>query len=272
MNCDKIKKYFEPALYYELNEKEMQIFQQHLSECENCKTEFENLKETLELVNNRDREDNSVFLDNLWNKIEPKLESNPIYKETIWEKLASLFTFQQKMSYQAAGALAILVIGIIIGKFLLSVDSTDQPIYSTQNEVNKEQVMQARAERYLDRSKVLLLGLMNFNTETDEVETIDLSHQQKISNELISEAVDLKDNLKGSSNDQLRRLVSEVELILLQIANLEMENDFSGIELIQDGVDKRGIFLKINIQELREIDSSSEPDKESPTNKNEKKS
>ena len=78
--------------------------------------------------------------------------------------------------------------------------------------------------------------------------------------------------MKGSSNQQLQRLISEVQVILLQIANLEIENDISGIELIKDGVDRRGIFLKINIQEILNQDIKMEPDDKAQSNKSEIKS
>ena len=37
----------------------------------------------------------------------------------------------------------------------------------------------------------------------------------------------------------------------LQIANLETENDLDAIELVRDGIDRRGILMEINLTDLR---------------------
>jgi hypothetical protein len=46
-------------------------------------------------------------------------------------------------------------------------------------------------------------------------------------------------------------LITDLELILLQIANLESEYNIPEIEMVKSGVDRRGILLKINIEEMR---------------------
>jgi len=57
----------------------------------------------------------------------------------------------------------------------------------------------------------------------------------------------------------LRLLVSDLEVILLQIANLESEHNLSTIEMVQSGVDRRGILLKINLEEMRQTETHYPP-------------
>ena len=45
-------------------------------------------------------------------------------------------------------------------------------------------------------------------------------------------------------------MVSDLEVILMQIANLESDYDLPAIEMVKSGVERRGIFLKINIEEM----------------------
>ena len=49
----------------------------------------------------------------------------------------------------------------------------------------------------------------------------------------------------------LRALIDDLEVILLQIANLEAEHDVPAIELVRSGVDRRGILLKIQVEQMR---------------------
>jgi hypothetical protein len=46
------------------------------------------------------------------------------------------------------------------------------------------------------------------------------------------------------------QLMNQLELILLQIANLEAEHDLSAVELVRDGIARDGLLLKINIAGL----------------------
>ena len=139
----------------------------------------------------------------------------------------------------------------MVGKYL-NTGTPDQLSPSNQGkQVMAQPAVNVEAANYIERSKVLLLGLVNFDPATDDLETISLPHIQKISRELLDQTPGLKAGLKDPSQQQLKQLVSDLELILLQIANLEAKNDVPGIELIKDGVNSKGIFLKINIQEIQ---------------------
>ena len=69
---------------------------------------------------------------------------------------------------------------------------------------------------------------------------------------MVKEAGLLKQQLKTPAQHRLRELIIELEVILLQIANLETANDLTGIELIKSGIDRNGILLKINLEEMKE--------------------
>ena len=46
-------------------------------------------------------------------------------------------------------------------------------------------------------------------------------------------------------------LIASLEMILLQIANLESENDIEAIEIVKEGVNKQGVLMEINLTDLR---------------------
>ncbi len=107
------------------------------------------------------------------------------------------------------------------------------------------------AESFIDRSKVLLLGLVNFDPGTKDTNTLDLVEKKAFSRELAAQAPAIRRALKDErGRSRLRELVSDLELILLQIANLESEQDLEGVELVRQGVDQKSIFMKINLDRM----------------------
>ncbi len=252
--CNKYQSMFDKALNDDLSPEDFKTLNNHLDSCENCSKEFGELENALSIMMKRERrEPTGEFMNNLWENIEPQLEkkNKPVFKlKDFWLNFKDSVYLNFKYTYQLSGGLAILIIGIFIGKFFVTPTVKPQPENILPENINVEQVaLQARADRYIDRSKILLLGLMNFDPSED-IEAISLPHQKRISDELISEAADLKDKFNKPSQRQLKELIADLEVILLQIANLETEFDLSGIELVKNGVDRRGIFLKINIREM----------------------
>jgi hypothetical protein len=109
-----------------------------------------------------------------------------------------------------------------------------------------------RARNYVERSKRILLAIMNFDPELEDPFAIDFPHKRQVSRDLLQEATYLKDRLSETRQKRLRNLVAELERILLQIANLESERDLDSIELIKGGVDWQGVLLKIHLSDMRE--------------------
>jgi hypothetical protein len=77
---------------------------------------------------------------------------------------------------------------------------------------------------------------------------LNLPLQKRKSEELLQEAAVLKKGL-GSADRRLERLISDLEMVLLQIANLTSESDDAAIEIIRAGVEGRDILFKINLNE-----------------------
>jgi hypothetical protein len=64
------------------------------------------------------------------------------------------------------------------------------------------------------------------------------------------EAAALKKEL-GGADRRLERLLSDLEIILIQIANLEPDAGGSAIEVIRAGVEDGDILFKIRLNEAR---------------------
>jgi hypothetical protein len=256
--CSKFEQLGPAALYEELDADESKWFEAHLGECPNCSKLFAEMKSTLNAMDAREREEPpSEFWQNYWGKLEGRLGEDRSVKtspEKWWRRLSGIFETQPKWAYQLAGGLALLFIGILIGKLYfgsqapLSTDMATIPSASLATLTVDE-----RAERYLQRSKLLLLGLVNTDVSDDETPAIDFALQRGISQQLVQEAYFLKNEMHAPDQQRVKDLVSDLELILLQLANLESEHDLPAVELAKSAVNSRAILLRINLEEMREL-------------------
>jgi len=154
-----------------------------------------------------------------------------------------------------ATAVALIAIGVFIGKLYFGRPGS-QHVETIQTAevppIAVEQVsLKQRTDQYIERSKVLLLGLINFDSDSEDIYALDMPYQKQISRELIQEANSLKEELNDPAQRQLRELIEDLKITLLQIANLETEHDLAGIDLVKSGANRRGILLKINLEEMQ---------------------
>jgi hypothetical protein len=109
-----------------------------------------------------------------------------------------------------------------------------------------------RAREYIERSQVLLLALVNTGADTSSTNNTDFQEQRQRAGVLVSEASTLRDDLPGSENRRLRELVTDLQMILREIANLESQNDLDAVEIIRNRVDREGVLLQIDVEQMRD--------------------
>ena len=102
-----------------------------------------------------------------------------------------------------------------------------------------------RLERYLRKSKVLLVGLTNMKHEPGE--PVDLKAERQLSRSLIKEARYLKTQ---DIDVRSARLIDDLTRILIELANLEDEHDLPDVEIIRGGINQENLLFKIRMAEL----------------------
>ncbi len=265
--CKKHKDQFIEALYGELDTNEFKRLQQHLEVCPKCREEYNQMQNTIkQMGSDHVPNPNKQFWDNYWAKLEERMIAENIQIENRAERknIISLRPNVRAWTIRILSAAAMLLIGIGIGYlYFANPDPMDRSV-SGQIPVKKAAYSQKAAD-YLEKSKILLLGFINFDTDQIDPTTMDFSRQQLVAKSLIRQAAVLKDDLKGKENQRVLALIQELEIILLQISNYEKEFDIPAIELIKSGVDNNALMMKINLEEIMRASS-----KESNQNANEK--
>ena len=250
INCRISKDRMIEALYGELGPSDKERFDDHLRSCPACASEYSAMGETLKLMDKRERPDpGPAFWAGYWDRLS---------RRRLWEateegrrpflgvRLVRLFSRLPRWSYQTAGAAALLLVGILIGSRLITPPVPVSP--STRGAVESGAVV--KAENYIERSKILLLGLVNYDAAKEDAYAFDLGGKKTMSRELAAQAPAIRGALNERGQKRLRDLVSDLEVIMMQIANLGSGQDVEGVELIKQGVDRRGIFLKIDLDRM----------------------
>ncbi len=252
MICKNVQKNLSDYLEKGLSDSRQTRFEKHLKECPNCGAELKTLKMIVMEASSFER---VVAPDSLWTRIENELEvtdepfptrvSNAVAE--LRQRLNHLFKFRVPV-IQMAGVLAVLVVGVFLGRTFFSTRENVNLGQQTAVQQAELKLISQRTEHYLEKSTILFLGIVN--TEFLQEENSDWSTEKRVARNLLKEAAFLKGGLSRTKNERVKQLVEELELILLEIANLEEEQDIENIELVKSGIDRKGLLLKIYLHDL----------------------
>jgi hypothetical protein len=260
-----MKDLFLESLYGELDSGREAALAHHLDECRSCREEYDAMARTLVVMGaKRPADPGDEYWAGYYGKLERRIASEGASqpsRRAPHRRLRAPYALVPRWAYSAAGALALVAAGILIGRltFHRTPGGSESLASASRGAAVGQPVSPAaglaqRTTRYLDRSKVILLALVNFDGGTKDIAGLNLPRQKEKSRELVKEASTLKGDLRAAKERQLERLVGELELILVQIANLKSETDLSSVEIIKAGVELKDVLFKINLSEMRRAD------------------
>jgi hypothetical protein len=105
------------------------------------------------------------------------------------------------------------------------------------------------ALRYIGRSQVVLLALLNAGN--GDAQPASFGGEQAQARLLVAEGERVRAELSRPEDRRLRELVAQLEMILREIANLEADGDLEAVEMIRSRVDREGVLLRIDLQQMR---------------------
>ena len=259
--CDSMQHLVVDALFGEISPEAKTTLDIHLNECSSCALMMEEMQRTLEMT--RDASD-APLPDAYWVGFQQKLDARiatqhkPIrmgrWIAHLHRVLDSAGRPSPALAYRGGIAVLLIAIGVLIGRYGFSGASSTTPVAVEVESESLSMQMAALTESYLNRSSILLLGLVNHDVEHDGTLALSFDRKQEVAGVLVQEAALLKASLHQSKETQLVMLIEELEKILLQIANLELQEDMPGIEMIQQGIEGQALLLKINLETMKLMD------------------
>ena len=260
VTCKDIERMMGNELFDALDQAQKEAFNEHIVECSPCELLFAQLQETIEVVRQAPApQPPEPYWDGYYDRLLRRMNAadapGPIARG--WQNIRLALSRPQgilpRRVLQAGVAVALIFLGILIGR-IWQIDREPAELAGSPPTEEVEpgaSMLSARAERYLDRSSILLLGLVNADLSESDLKLLRLERKQELAGELIQEAVLLKSELEKTREQQLAGLVEDLERIMRQIANLELHQDLPSIELIQRGVDRGDLLLKINLEKMK---------------------
>ncbi len=260
-----VRKQLYEYLRGELQERSRREIEAHLASCEECREELEALRESVTLLDQHGQRPHEKRGELYWQqfaakvdrRIEQEQEREP---STIGGKLLDAFLVYRKpfsVGFASALTLMMIVFGVWSVWFrtpvqqpLMTEQQVTAPARGDQGSVQKVSA-ESRAQDYLEQSKVLLIGLINTDTKALPSSGPLLEREREVSRRLVRESTVLTSSLNDPSQQRLRELVSDLQLILVQIANLSTERGAAGVEIIKGGIEHNGIIFKINLEEIQ---------------------
>jgi hypothetical protein len=243
------------------NSVEKKKIEGHLSECRSCRLEFEKYASLMNLMKTRTRQKPSrAFNAMTWSEIKKRKESESRERITLLEKIVAIRIFKAVPAVPMLTAVAFLAIGLFLGWIVFS--PSDKSVsytggYSATADEIQQVAYRQRAEDLIDKSKILIIGLSNFDPAKEDLSVLNLKQGRALSEGYLKEAAFLNKNLDSSKQARLKRLVADLEFILMQIASLEKEDNLDSVEIIKQGIDGSGILLKLNLEEIDRVNPSS---------------
>ena len=252
-DCVKSKKLFLDALYHELNDEQQSWFDAHLRKCDKCAREFAEAASVIKVMNKRQLyEPDTQYWENYWaqlsNKIENVSKPVPVWKEW-WNSIIHTLIFKPKLVYNPIAAVLLIAAGMFIGRVFLSPELPEPE----ENNVIDQSVLESRIQRYLERSKVILSSIVNYDPETDDIYGLDLVSQKEVSRQLVKEAQYIGSGPMYQQREELLELILDLQLILLKIIQFENGGNEFEIELLQSSIKNSALMLKINLEEIDRI-------------------
>ncbi len=268
--CGKMKDLFLESLYGELDSGRDAALARHLDECRSCREEYDAMARTLVVMGAKKPADpGDEYWAGYYGKLERRIAAegaSELSRRAADRRPRVPYAIIPRWAYRAAVGLVLVAAGILIGRFTLhrAPGGSDSLALAPRAGTAVPSVIPAaslaqRTTRYLDRSKVILLALVNFDGGTKDIAGLNLPRQKEMSQALVKEASGLKGDLKVAKERQLERLVSDLELILVQIANLKAEADLSSVEIIKAGAASKDILFQISLSEMRRAGDKDRP-------------
>ncbi len=226
----------------------------HIDACDACRRDLAEMREAIGLVDRTVLEHVGEPPEAYWTEFDDRVVRRISIEEYSDVVAAQPSWYGSRPAFLAGAASALAMVGIAAGAWWWTLGTTAGTVSETAAPVMS---VRERTFDYFERSRVVLIGVLNADTkELGDAPEL-LKQNGEASRVLVEEARDLNRDLSDPKDVRLLRLVNELEVILVQLANLEAEEDVPGLEIIRDGVRRRGVLLKIGIEEMNRLPSLS---------------
>jgi hypothetical protein len=248
--CKKIQEMLIDYFSDELTENEKKFTDAHLSSCEACQKEFQQLKTVYSNIDKLDLECESMMQDVDWERSAVDISRNARIKATPssgyfsmgltrWKTLAPLLT-------------TVFVMGIWLGYVLfhsspvksfpqIMAADTDSSLSTLQTTLAKKEVVD-----YFSQSQLVLTDLMR-NCDDDTMISTENWMNLKRAKSLLNKSRYFSQDLNNPQLLSSKELLKKIDWVLYEMLVMDEETSCTKLRRLQDFIQKERLLLKIRL-------------------------
>ena len=243
LSCESCQYLIADALYEQIDARLEQQMLEHLESCADCQSmQQELLAAQAQLrdagLSSRHYDDipERAALDEIWGRIEPALDKIDAqrYSQLPKRNLAPW-----------AAAITAIAASVVVFFSVIAPQVNNPPV---QPQIVSTMGVSSELMNYLDRAQVMLMQVAN--TESNNWSIIPITNT--FARNMAFEANILGTVSENNVNSGQRKLLRDIEFLLLQIANLEESNMEEGVALMQRFLEENSILFRIRLLELKD--------------------
>lgn len=199
---------------------------QHLSDCAECRSSFDRMKELLDSVREY-----------------PAPERGSGYGAEVWARvLPQLPLAKPRRKWFHGWALAPALATVLAIAFIAGMLTQRQRQLAAISTTARERVLLIAMSEHLDRSQIVLTELVNATPAS-----MDLSDQRNRARDLLNENRLLRQTALRAGDSSDAALLDELERVLLDIANSPPDISADDLEALQKRIESEGLLFKVRI-------------------------
>ena len=284
MKCEEVELILSARLDGEATASQWKIAEAHLATCARCAQTWQSFQSSTSLLKQSlPRPEPSPVL---WHRLSARLEKLPSehwpgrllnWLSAKWEYLA--IRSPRQVRFAQAG-LAFAMLALIFASLLqitkpqmavehkggLS-DSAASAIVATRSkaerpqDASQRQLLARQVKGYFEEATLVLLEVKN--SEADPT-VMDFTGIRQASQKLLEETMLLKADLQRENLTALRATVEQLEIILLDMANLHDHPASEDIEMLRATIRQNDLLIKIEIIDLKALEQRSRGERDLP--------
>jgi hypothetical protein len=233
-----------------LNSADKRDVELHLESCKKCSAEIDTLRSTLASLSpastSRPSDERSA---NYWTQfstdVERRIRTAKDKKKSnllSWfDEVVTQFTLQPQYAYASALGAVLFVAALFIWQLHGTRPGQTERLQATQQATD---TTTAELDRYIRRSKALLVGLENLKTESGI--PVDLGIERKASRDLLTESQELR---RRHLDPDAQELMTNLDRVLKVVANAKHDRSEPYLDLAREGIRRENLLFKVRMAE-----------------------
>jgi len=220
--------------------------QAHLASCAACTGRAREARQVMSLVHDAWEADlpNRVPTARLLTRIEEKLASQPVPADYWWQQI----TLGYRKAAAAVAVLAVVVIGAGVIRFHRAAPEPAADVVTrvsppSKNPRPRAAWLRSETSKHLGQTQLLLRSIHN----SDDDDIADLAYERELSRELLSRNRLLRRQAEQKDFVRAEQLLSDIEPILLDIANLPAHPAVDDVRSLKELIRSQQIIAELQL-------------------------